>query len=252
MTFCRFSTGVLSRRLVRRSVRRAVHWSAPLGICAALLVVSLPAQSHRRDFPFTYEWKQPVKGEREFELKSFYSDGTFKQEVELEFGLTNRLAIAPYLVFERERGGSLKYHEFKLESRYQLGNYKTGKILPALYLEYAKEKGGASELEGKLIFSRYTRKDENFSLNLIVGRELESDSKSEFEYSFGYARPLGKNGARIGGEWIHELEDNHIKAGPTIAFAATDDIWLVAGYAFPLNKRQENKGELRLIAEYEF
>lgn len=248
MTFCGFQTGALSRRLVRRSVR----WSAPLGVCAASLVVCRPSQAHRRDFPFTYEWKQPVKGEREFELKSFYSDGTFKQEVELEFGLTNRLSVAPYLVFERERGGSLKYHEWKLESRYQLGNYKTGKVLPALYLEYAKEKGGAQELEGRLIFSRYTRKGEDFSFNLIAERALESSAKTEFEYSFGYARPVGKNGARVGGEWIHILQDNHIKAGPTVAFAATDDIWIVAGYAFPLNKRQENKGELRLTAEYEF
>lgn len=248
MTLCRFSAGVLSRRFVHQ----AVLWSAPLSICTALLVVSRPAQSHRRDFPFTYDWKQPVKGEREFELKSFSSDGTFKQEVELEFGLTNRLMVAPYVVFERERGGSLKYHEWKPETRYQLGDYKTGKILPGLYLEYAKEKGGASELEGKLIFSRYTRKGEDFSLNLIAERALESGAKTGFAYSFGYARPVGKNGARIGGEWIHELKDNHIKAGPTVAFAATDDIWIVAGYAFALNKRRENKGELRLTAEYEF
>ena len=210
------------------------------------------ADAHRRDFPFTYDWKQPSQGEREFELKSTYSDGAFKQEIELEFGLSKRFMIAPYLAFERERGGSLKYHEFKLETRYQLGDYKPNKILTGFYLEYAKVHRGPSELEGKLIFSRYTKKGDNLSVNLIAERAFQSGEKTAFEYSIGYARALGKNGARIGAEWIHELSDNHIKAGPTIAFAATDDIWIVAGYAFPLNKRQENKGALRVNAEYEF
>ncbi len=236
-----------------RQKRSRVAWMlAPLVVGALLDSSAQGAQAHRRDFPFTYDWKQPSKGERELELKSTYSDSTFKQEVELEFGLSKRFMVAPYLVFERERGGNLKYHEFKLETRYQLGDYKTNKILTGLYLEYAKVNRGPSELEGKLIFSRYTKKGENLSVNLIAERAFQSGEKTAFEYSIGYARPLGKNGARIGGELIHELNDNQVKAGPTVAFSLTDDVWLTAGYAFGLNKRQENKDEIRINAEYEF
>lgn len=225
---------------------------APLFAGAVLFSSTRSADAHRRDFAFTYDWKQPSKGERELELKSFYSDGTWKQEIELEYGVSKRFMLAPYIVFERERGEKLKYHEFKLEARYQLGDYKPNRVLTGLYAEYAKEDGGPSELEGKLIFSRYNKKGDNLSLNLIAERALESGEKTQFEYSFGYAKSLGKNGARIGGEWIHELNDNHIKAGPTVAFAASDDIWIVAGYAFALNKRDENKDAVRVLAEYEF
>lgn len=212
------------------------------------------AQAHRRDFPFTYDWYQPSKGEKEIETKSRYrgSDASLEQQVELEYGVSDRLMIAPYVVFERGRGENLRYHEWKLESRYQLGRFKTGRLLPSLYLEYARPRGGASELEGKLIFSRFNKRGDDLSVNLIAERELKSGAKIEREYSIGYARDVGKNGARLGGEWIHNLSGRRINAGPTWAFAPRDDLWLVAGYAFPITRRDNNKGELRLNLEYEF
>lgn len=237
-----------------------------LGLMAAVFsgISSQAAQAHRRDFPFTYDWKQPVKGEVELESHTTYEgdEDTFKQEIELEYGISDRLAIAPYIVFERERGGQLKYHEWKLESRYQLGKYKTGRILPGLYLEYARERGedgakGVSEIEGKLIFSRYDRSGGNLSLNLIAERALNSDEGKGWEkkYSFGYARDIGNNkyGTRGGFEWIHDLDSRRINAGPVLSFAPTASTWVSLGAALPLNKRSEgNKPQLRLLAEYEF
>ena len=102
-------------------------------------------------------------------------EDTFEQE--LEYRISDRLAIAPYIVFERKWGGQLKYHEWKVESRYQLGKYKTGLILPELYLEYAQERGekGEKELQAKVILSRYDKNGGNMSLNLIAERVLNSD-----------------------------------------------------------------------------
>ena len=243
-----------------KEVRSAV--SVRIGIAAAVGFATLVAPSltgqasaHRRDFPFTYDWKQPAKGEKEIELKTTYrgSDNQVKQEIEFEYGITKRFMLAPYVFFEKNPGDqNLRYTGVKLEGRYQLGDYKTNTILPGLYLEFENEKGGEREIEGKLILSRYSKKDENFSFNYIVERKLENGAEFENEYSLGYARPFGKSGARIGGEWIHNLSDGQINAGPTFAFEPLKDIWLVAGAALPVNKRNGNRTELRVLAEYEF
>ncbi len=228
-------------------------WAMCALVAFGASVCATPSQANRKDFVFAKEWKQPSKGERELELYTTYSNAKLTQAVELDYGVTERFSVAPYVVFERERGESLKYKEFKLEARYQLTKYKTGKFLPAIYGEYIKEKGGPSELEGIFILSRYGKKGDNLSLNFVAERELEDGAETETKYAVAYARPLGKSGSRIGLEWVQSLEaEKNIKFGPTTAFAASDDIWIVAGYAFGLNNRGNNNDTIRLLAEYEF
>ena len=239
-----------------RVSEKLVRVGAMLTVALAVVtsgVWTKPAQAHRKDFVFAKEWKQPSKGERELELYSTYSNGTFNQQIELDYGVTERLSIAPYLVFERERGESLKYKEFKFETRYQLTKFKTGKFLPAFYGEYIKENRGPSELEGIAILSRYGKKGDNLTFNFIAERAFEDDAKTETEYAVAYSRDLGKSGSRIGLEWVQSLEEGKdIKFGPTVGFAASDDIWVVAGYAFGLNNGDDNHDRVRVLAEYEF
>jgi hypothetical protein len=161
--------------------------------------------------------------------------------------------VAPYIVFEKERGEGLRYHEWKFEARYQLGRFKRGKILTGLYGEYAKPRNEKGEIEGKLIFSRYDKNGGDLSLNLISERSLESGSKWEKEYSFGYARGVGhsRHEPRLGVEWIHNITDRRINAGPTLALAPTKNTWIVGGIAAPLTERG-NKVEYRILAEYEW
>jgi hypothetical protein len=235
------------------------------GVLGIALLSALPADAHRRDFPNTYDWRQPSKGEMEIESNTQYKggDNSTKQALEFEYGVTDRFAVAPYVVFEREAGGNLRYHEWKVETRYQLGKYKTNRILTGLYLEYAQErsedgKKGAKELEGKIILSRYDRHGGDLSLNLVAEHILNADKGEEDwekKYSFGYVRPLGHNRfeTRGGFEWIHNLTDREINAGPVLAFAPAANTWVTMGVAFPLNKRGEGNGtQLRLLAEYEF
>jgi hypothetical protein len=93
-------------------------------VCGLLSATAAPSHAHRKDFVFAKEWKQPTKGERELELYSTYSNGTLTKQIELDYGVTDRFSVAPYLVFERKPGGDLKYKEFKFESRYQLPSIK--------------------------------------------------------------------------------------------------------------------------------
>ncbi len=215
------------------------------------------AQAHQRDFPFTYDWRQPAKGEKEIELHSRYRerDRSFEQQIEFEYGVTDRFAIAPYIVFEKEAGEDLEYAEWKLEARYQIGDYKLNTVLPGLYLEYEQPKEGKGAIEAKLILSVFDNRGGDLSFNYIVERELESGAEWEHEYSLGYMTDLGRDTTRRlrgGVEWIHNLESNRINAGPVFGFAPSNNTWIVTHYVFPVNNEGGNKGEFRLLAEIEW
>jgi len=233
--------------------------------CRVLLVMALgglcssrarPAHSHERDFPFTYDWMQPSQGEKEIELQSRYrTDGSsFEQQLEFEYGISSRFMVAPYVVFNRQRDDSLRYSAFKIEARYQPGSYATGKILPGFYAEYEKPSGEHGEVEGKIILSRYDRAGGDLSVNLITERALESDARSRYTYSFGYARPLssGRYRARLGVEAVRDIDDGRVNAGPTLAFSPASKTWAVVGYGFPVNQAGRNSGVLRFLLEYEW
>lgn len=225
----------------------------PLAVLGGL---ALPAAVHAdtRDFPFTYEWMQGPKGEREFEVKTTYNgvENAFKQEAEVEYSVSDRLLLAPYVIFEKGGEGKYKYQGYKLESRYRLGEYKRNTILPSLYLEYANERTEAPELEGKLILSRYGKDGSNISFNYIVERPLEHGGEFENLYSLGYARDLSKkSGLRGGLELIHNLSEGQINAGPVLS-KRFGSISVVGGYAVHLNSRRGNADQARVNVEYEF
>lgn len=241
---------VIRKRVVSKAV-------AATALCTVGSFCNGPAaQAHRRDFPFTYDWYQPSQGEKEIEPQTLYRRGehTLQQQVEFEYGISKRFMIAPYVVFDKEPGDHLRYSAWKVESRYQLGKFQTGKILPGLYLEYEKPKGASGEIETKLILSRYDKRGGDWSLNLIAERPLESGAKFAKTFSFGYARPLGKSkyDVRGGFEVIRDKDDGRINAGPVLGLALTDNINLVGSYGFPITHRPTNQGEFRLLAEYEW
>jgi len=238
----------------------STHTRTALGL-AALGAISAfagfrPALASERDFPFTYDWSQAAQGEQEIETRTTLSNrGTaLAEEVEFEYGITRRLAIAPYITFKKAPGDRFRYDAVKLETRYQLGDYQTDRVLPGLYLEYEKAHDEPAELEGKLILSRYGKNGSDLSLNVIYSRSASGGGPFKRAFSVGYAQPLvGRGGQTRGGvELIHDLDSGRTNAGPVIALPLGGGHRLVAGYAFALNRRNDNNGELRLLTEYEF
>jgi hypothetical protein len=215
-----------------------------------------PAQAHRHDFAFTYDWKQPYAGEREVEAHSTYqkSDTSLEEEVEYEYGISQRFSVAPYAVFERGPGESLKYKGYQLETRYQLVDFQTNKVLSGLYEEYAKPNDETGRLESRIVLSYYSDRGDDWSFNYVLTNQFASDPHFNHTYSIGYARQIGasKHDYRGGAEWIHDTTGNRINFGPILGFAPTQHTSLVAGYAFALNKNDGNNDEARLIAEYEW
>lgn len=223
---------------------------------AFVVACSSPVQASERDFPFTYDWLQAFKGEREIALHSRYRarGRVFTQLVEFEYGLTDRFMLAPYVEFERAGSGRVRYEAAKLEARYQFGTYQFGRVLPGLYLEYEQPRAGKGEIEAKIILSRYDKQGGDLSLNLILARELEASANYEKGLSFGYVRPLGSatSRARVRGgfEYLQDFEGGRINAGPVVSFSPSSNSRIVAGYAAALNRRDDNKDEFRLVAEY--
>jgi len=238
--------------------------SPPLCLITSLAVLGLlqgsffcaPASAHRHDFPFTYDWKQPAHGEKEVEAHTTYrkSDTSFEEELEFEYGATKRFSIAPYVVFGHGPSESLHYTGFQLEARYQLRKYETSKILSGLYAEYAKPKDDHAALESRIVLSLYDAHGGDFSFNYVLSNGFGANPNFQKTYSLGYAFPIGKGAydVRNGVEWIHDLHDGHINFGPVVSLKTSDATSLTAGYAFALNHQDANKGEARVIAEYEF
>src|ERR1051326_4165785 len=100
---------------VKRACRPLLSITAGFIMINAL--VGSPAKADVRDFPFTYEWYQNYKGERElaYHLEYLRNGDDFKHEIEFEYGLTRRFSIAPYIVFKHGDGRSLHYDAVKLE-----------------------------------------------------------------------------------------------------------------------------------------
>ena len=240
-------------------VGRLTAGAVALGMLGGVLGTP-EAKAHRRDFPATYDWHQPAAGAKEIEMHTRYRgrDDQFRQQIEFEYGITDRWMVAPYLVFRKDSGDDFGFAGWKLQTRYQLGEYKTNRWLSGLYAEYIGEKDGPDAVEGKLILSRFGKNGDNFSFNYIIERELEGGAEFENEYSFGYARSLGSKGllarhdVRGGFEWLHNLSSGRINAGPVLGFSPSKKTWLLLGVALPVNNRGGNKTELRLLAEYEF
>ncbi len=223
----------------------------------ALLVTTLSsARADRHDFPFTYDWNQTAAGEHEIEAHSTYlkSDTSFEEELEYEYGVSERFSIAPYVVFERGPGESLHYSGFQVETRYKLVPFKTNRVLSGLYEEYAKHKDGDSSLESRIVLSRYGTDGSDLSFNFVLVNDLTSHPAYEKIYSVGYAVPIGRSpqSYRGGAEWIHNLTDGRINFGPVFGMETSKSTSIVLGYAFKLNSRDGNDDEARAIVEYEF
>lgn len=220
-------------------------------IAGLVVFASITASSlaHERYFAYTYDWYTPYRFEREVELHwTQFEGGDSSMQLEFEYGATDRWAIAPYLLFERE-GGKTKFEGFKLEQRYRFGEFAYGKLLPAIYLEVEKENDHPYELEGKLIGTYLPNSKWVASGNLIFARSLESGAKTQHEYSLGIAHKFAPQ-RQLGLEAFGSLDSNEHYLGPTFGFGASYNMKVIGTAAAPI--AGGGPFQFRLILEKEF
>ncbi len=184
-----------------------------------------------------YVWTAPYEttDANEFELESYsyfltpsLSDNTHSlvQEFELEYGVTDRLQLGMYQVFNRDYPAGSGEASFMIEALYKLAGRDRWIVNPLLYLEYERpwDFKSPNHLEAKLVLSKDIGRL-NGTVNGIG--EFEFGGKSDFspELSAG-ASYLVADGLRAGVEGFFTLSDEDKSAdedfsgsgvGPTVS-----------------------------------
>ena len=227
-----------------------------------LLLLTVPAAAHEREFTRSRDWHLPYEGEHEFELRSFIdtTHGDWRAQVEYEYGVTRHFAIEPGLEVKENEEGETEIEAAELELRFNFLEYERFRWLPAFNLEYEHpfEDEEASAVELKSVLSRYGRRDD-LTINLDFGKELEGEHESESELTAGWSHALdlgqtsdGGQRWRFGLEALEDFESDHLRAGPLVSFRTGPHFHVLGSYLMAVDERGEgNIDELTLILEFE-
>lgn len=215
------------------------------------------AQADTRSYVWTYEYGTMPKGGAEveyyFTVKSKNgeeeSEGTsYEHQIELEYGVTDRLDVGMYQVFKKEGGESLDYEGFKLKARYRFGERGKYPVDPEIYLEYENSIREKDALEAKLILAKDLGKV-NLAYNQIAEVTTGRGGKVEHEFAAGASYAL-LNAFRLGVEAKGSYSENEYAAGPTLSWAGSR-LWANVGVLFGMNDRTPNT-EVRFLVGVPF
>lgn len=187
---------------------------------AGIACLTISASAHRRHFAYTYDWFTPHQGQKELEVHWTDTEGHPGQiQLELEYGITDRWVVAPYLVFDNAEG-NYDYSGWKVETKYRFGEQAFNRILPAIYLEVKKGEGEEAEVEGKLITTYLWENGIVWSANLVAETELEGGEKVEWEYVTGVGKRIDSKWF-VGAEAKGSLSEDSHAVGPSFTYTIT-------------------------------
>lgn len=230
----------------------ASTWVALVACAVIALIAAHPAEAHKRDFAWTYQWFTPYEGEKELELWITHArDGSATDyALEYEFAVNEHWALGLYGLLGESSSESLAWKGWKLEQRYRFGDYRQDKWLHAAYLELAKETDEPYELEGKWLLSRYGAHGSNFAVNLIAEKGLGVGEGVEWGYAAGWGRDL-KSGWRAGVESKGSFTDREYYLGPTVSYDFSANLRVVLGGLVGLTSDSDDL-LLRAVTEWEW
>ena len=176
---------------------------------AALLISAMTwpaaARADRRIFAYTYPYMTLPQGS--FELEHYLDLGlggwdnpatpqvehdwthpAWQHQIELEYGITDRLDFGFYNVFSQDPFGTLHFDGVKLRSRYRFADPGVHAIDSGVYVEVSYF-GDEVEIEQKLILSKILGHVE-IAFNATVEESYEM-GKSEWEYTLTPSLGIG-------------------------------------------------------------
>jgi len=167
---------------------------------------------------------------------------TWKESLELEYGITDHWDISMYQNFKytnKSQESDLEYDGFKIRTRYRIGEKNKFLLDPLLYLEYIREEelSKPNVLEGKIILAKDIGKA-NFSYNQILKQEAETGGKTEHEYAAGVHYKINPR-FRLGLESKGDYRDEKYYIGPTVSFAL-EKMWVSFGTLLSLNSEGDD------------
>jgi hypothetical protein len=223
------------------------------GIVVTLILTALgdEAKAAQRNYVWTEEYGTLAKGNAEVELWNTAvthdiqtrnaSDWT--QQLELEYGITDRFNAALYNVYEQTADSqSLTYLGYKVELKYRVAEKNE---LPVDILLYAEEEVSTEEgniFEGKIILGKDVGRL-NITYNQIYERPART-GEGEHEYALGISYEIIPV-LRFGIESKGSYTENEYAAGPTLAWVG-NRIWADIGAVYGLNKNTNDR-EVRFM-----
>ena len=248
------------------------HWGARVVVALGMLLTGqATVRAHMRDYLVNQSYYTASRNEFEVELWSDvnfadtddHESWSFKQQVELEYGLTDHLQLAYYEVYTWDQAKSWERDQFKLEAKLRLMEAGQWPVDVALYSEYKNPDGSrnlhSDEVENKLILSRDFG-PWNVIANLVAERKVSTHSFWEFEYTAGVSYLLSPR-TRVGLEVKESLGDEHefgirgqrhpLYLVPGLYTNLTDHIRILVGPAFGLTRVSDDL-QLKSIVEIEF
>lgn len=230
-------------------------------VTAAVMAAPAVAQADRRSFTRTYEYMTMPQGDLELEfyntqsLSTFDDDSprSFKMQVEVEYGITDRWDVSLYQVFSQKsnptdptQSTAFNYSETKVRTRYRFA--ERGE-LPIDVLAYFEVKKPFAEegivLEPKLILARdfgaVTVAVNPYLEMAVLGEEFEWEPK----WAAGATYELQPS-FRLGAETFGALDlgddETEVKAwaGPSLSWAPSPKLWTAVNAAFGLTESSDD------------
>ncbi len=241
-----------------------------LTVMGCLLLGAPEAQAHLKDYLVSRDFYTAKQGE--FEV-TFWNDMNFaeadsddsyhsKHQVEVEYGLLDKLQLAYYEVYTWDRTKDWERDEFKIEAKGRFADAGQWPIDVALYTEYKNPDGhrdlSSDELENKVILSKEFGPI-NLIGNVIFEKKLNTGDPWEFEYTAGVSYAVTPR-TRLGLEVKQGLgTDDHFTADdsqpfylvPGIYTSLTPHVRLLVGPAFGLTRASDDL-QLKSVVEIEF
>jgi hypothetical protein len=225
------------------------------------LGITLNSYADRRSYVWTYEYQTMPKGM--WELEYYFTSSvpkleksnvnTLKQQVELEYGITNHWDVAMYQMYKinnKESETDSRYDGFKIRTRYRFGGKGQFIVDPLVYLEYIRDPDlhKPNVIEGKLVLAKDIG-DLNISCNQIFVRNLENRGKTESEYAVGVSYRV-MPALRLGIESKGSYSKRETAAGPTLSWSGSlfgKHLFVSLGAAWGVNRRTDDL-QTRMIA----
>lgn len=154
------------------------------------------ALADQRSYVWTYEYLTLAKDSAELE---YYQTETVKdrdknsddlqQQIELEYGLTDRLDVALYQVYDQVDGDNLKYSSYKIRIRYRLAEKNRFPVDVLLYAEHQEKADAQNVFEGKLILAKDIARP-NIAYNQVHKNTYHDADHANHEYAAGLSYEL--------------------------------------------------------------
>lgn len=223
--------------------------------CSLLLLYVIgmagSARADQRNYVWTEEYSTPAQGSAELEFfqtavtqdRHIRSASDWTQQVELEYGVTDRLSASLYEVYQQDAdSSSLSYVGYNFELRYRIAEKDVLPVDVLLYAEHEVNSFEGNAFEGKLVLAKDIGKL-NLAYNQIYDRPY-TIGVAEHEYAAAVSYELAP-WLRLGLESKGSYTEDEYVVGPTLAWAGSR-IWANIGAVYALNHKT-NDSEVRFL-----